>query len=279
MPAHLRLLRIHQWVKNLFTLAPPFLAGSLFSESLTASLWVFLAFCLASSTVYVLNDFVDAKADRAHPKKKLRPIAANEVGSAEAMGMIAALASFSILCALQASVSAVFFAIGYMALNVAYSFWIKRIPIMDGVSISTGFTLRLLGGGPAIGVGVSPWIICSAFFAAFAMALVKRRIELVASRGAAARPSLRSMTPQLLDTLVSTFLAASLALYCAWVVTHPQALLLFSLMPLAAGVSRFLWLAYQNNDGEDFSKTLLGDWPMLGSALAWTLFVGVALGA
>lgn len=278
MPAHLKLLRIHQWVKNIFTLAPPFLAGALLSESFIASLWVFFSFCLASSTVYVLNDMVDAEADRAHPKKKSRPIAAGLIGKTEAWGMIAGLASFSILCALQASSIAVFFVLAYIALNVAYSFWIKHVPIMDGVSISTGFTLRLLGGGPAIGVGVSPWIICSAFFAAFAMALVKRRIELVSTRGGASRPSLRSMTPQLLDTLVSTFLAASLALYCAWVVTHPQSILLFSLMPLAAGVSRFLWLAYQNNDGEDFSKTLLNDWPMLGSALAWVCVVGLAVG-
>lgn len=279
MPAHLRLLRIHQWVKNIFTLAPPFLAGSLLSDTLVSSLWVFLAFCLASSTVYALNDLVDVKADRAHPKKKLRPIASGQVPKAEALAMLAGLASFSVVCAMQASSTVVFFTLGYIALNVAYSFWIKHIPIMDGVSISTGFILRLLAGGPAIGVGISPWIICCAFFAAFSMALVKRRIELVSLRGGSSRSSLRSMTPQLLDTLISTFLAASLALYCAWVVTHPQSLLLFSLMPLAAGVSRFLWLAYQNNDGEDFSKTLLNDWPMLSSALLWTLFVGVALGA
>lgn len=280
MPPHIKLLRIHQWVKNLFTLAPAFLAGVVLTPSIQAALWVFAAFCLASSTVYILNDIVDAEADRAHPKKRKRPIASGAVTPAEGWGMLAGLGSFATLCALQASLAAVFFTLGYIALNIAYSFWIKRIPIMDGISISTGFTLRMLAGGPAIAIALSPWVMCSAFFAAFAMALVKRRIELVSLGGATpTRASLQSMSPQLLDTLISTFLAAALALYCAWAVTSPKTLLLFSLMPMSAGIARFLWLAYQNNDGEDFSKTILNDWPMLGSAAVWILFVSVALAA
>lgn len=282
MPAHLKLLRVHQWVKNLFTVAPVFLAGILFShptsQIILSVLFVFLAFCFASSTVYILNDIVDVKADKAHPKKKHRPIASGAIDIKEGYALMAFCFVVSIGLALLASKMVVVFVICYMLLNVAYSYKIKKIPIMDGVSISLGFTLRLLAGGPAIAIAIHPLVICSAFFAAFTMALVKRRIELVSlGQGTSTRASLQKMTPQLLDTLIAAFLATSLALYCSWCATNPKILLLFSLIPLAATVARFLWLAYQNNDGEDFSKTILNDYPMLGSALTWVLVAGFAL--
>lgn len=266
MLAYLQLLRPHQWIKNIVVFVPALLSGVL-SEFLSSALISFFAFCLVSSAAYVVNDIFDASADREHPRKRRRPIASGKVSPLVAWILAGALAIAGLAAAPTVS-SAVILGI-YLAINIAYSFWLKHIPIVDGVSISLGFVLRLLAGGPAIGLALNPWIFSSFFFVALGMAMVKRRVELVAlGKATSARPSLQSMNRSLLDVLVGIFMAAGLTLYAAWAALHPNIAMVFSLPVLSVGFARFMWLAYALGDGEDFSRTLLTDlWIMIAGAL------------
>lgn len=265
---YLRLLRPHQWVKNIFVLIPFLLAGTALLPP-AGVLWAFAAFCLASSSMYVANDAIDADRDRAHASKKNRPIASGAVSHAEAWALAAVLGILSLGLALMASKATAGFVGFYLLLNVAYSFWTKHVPILDCASIALGFCLRMLAGGAGFGIPVSPSILAACYFGAFAMALIKRRIELSLAPpgGASSRPSLKDLSLPTLDLLVGVFAATAVALYAHWAIDPSRPLAIFTLPPASILLTRVVWLAYLNKKGEDFSKTLLLDNFALASLL------------
>ena len=271
---YLRLLRPHQWIKNLLVLLPGFLAAGLGIPVPWANIFMCLvAFCLASSAIYVINDIFDSERDRGHPIKKHRPIASGDVGAAEGYAIAASLGVLSLACAYKASPASVGLVIAYGLINLIYSYRTKHIPLVDCGSIALGFSLRFLAGGAGFGVPANPILLSACFFGAVAMALIKRRIELsLATPGAGVkRPSLEGLNLQVLDLLVGVFSSVGITLYAQWTLSHPKALAVFTLPVLVIVVSRVVWLAYLNKTGEDFSKTLLSDPPCL---LLAGLFVG-----
>lgn len=274
---HLRLLRPHQWVKNIFVLIPALLAGSATLPPIGV-MWAFIAFCLASSAMYVANDIVDAERDRAHATKKTRPIASGAVSELEAWALAAVAAVLSIGLALMASRPTAGFVAAYLVLNLAYSFWTKHVPVLDCASIALGFCLRMLAGGVGFGIPVSPTILASCYFGALAMALIKRRIELSMSAPgqAPSRPSLKDLSLPTLDLLVGVFAATAVALYAHWAIDPSRPLAIFTLPPASILLTRVVWLAYLNKKGEDFSKSLLSDNFALASSLTT---LGVLAGA
>ena len=180
---YIKLLRPEQWVKNLFVFVPAFFSGSIGdSDRLLPALMAFVAFSLAASAVYCLNDIIDADDDRRHPLKRLRPVASGAVSVGRAYALMAAALALSALAlwAMPAGRAGVAVVVGgYFALNVAYCLWLKRHSIVDVCVIAVGFVLRLAAGGVASGVYLSHWVVLMTFLVTLFLALAKRRDDVL----------------------------------------------------------------------------------------------------
>lgn len=181
---YIRLTRPGDWVKNLFVLLPIFFAGHLTHVSYWGKGGVaFLAFCLAAGAIYCINDIRDAEADRRHPSKRLRPVAARSVAppNAAIFGATMAVAAIAMTSLLPENSRYGFqICLGiYLLLNIAYSLWLKRVVLLDVAIVAMGFVLRVVAGGVATGIWVSQWIVMMTFLLALFLALGKRRDDTV----------------------------------------------------------------------------------------------------
>jgi len=179
--AAIKALRPHQWAKNLLVFVPLVAAHRIGNPAALASAtWAFVAFCLLASSAYLLNDLLDLRADRAHPRKRHRPLASGKLSIPDAAVLLAGclLAGAGVVMILppyfQASIAA------YFLLTLAYSFRLKGAAILDVISLAALYTLRIIAGGFAIAAPVSFWLLAFAMFLFFSLALVKRYAELIA---------------------------------------------------------------------------------------------------
>lgn len=172
------LIRIKHWLKNGFVLLPVFFAGRIELILSPDLLFVLLSFCLAASSVYILNDIVDAADDRLHPVKKYRPVASGYFSKQTALIMFAAMALLFLL-SLALLHEARLYVLGYFILNILYTFVLKNISIADVSSIGVGFVLRVMAGGAGSEVYVSHWMIIMTFLLAVSIGFAKRRDDLV----------------------------------------------------------------------------------------------------
>lgn len=177
---YLLALRMHQWVKNLLVLAPPFFGDVLFSglDFFFMMVQAFMAFSLVSSTVYIINDIFDKQEDIAHPTKKFRPIASDTLGNRSAIILACLTFVISIVLSLSFGKPFIFLLIVYLLLNMAYSLFLQYIAFVDVVCIAIGFLLRVEAGGAASSVNVSSWLIIMTVILSLLLAFGKRRFEL-----------------------------------------------------------------------------------------------------
>jgi len=182
-----RLARPSHWIKNLFVFA-----ALVFSRKVTepaalgAALVAFVAFCLASSAIYALNDVLDRHEDARHPSKRRRPVASGETGAAAALGLSAVLAAASIGVALAVRTPFVLTVLAYLVLTAAYTVGLKRVAVLDVLVIALGFVIRAYAGGVAIDVWVSPWLVLCTLTLALFLGFAKRESERAALGAAAA---------------------------------------------------------------------------------------------
>ena len=275
---YIKLLRPHQWIKNLFVLIPAFVAGIL-NIQLQPLLLALIAFCLASSSIYVINDIFDADKDKLHPIKKSRPIASGKISNMEAWAIATILIGISFLIALSASKTTLGIILTYLLLNLGYCVWIKHVPLLDCASIALGFCLRFLAGAAGFSIPAPPHLLLACYFTAFAMALIKRRIELSSTPQGenSTRPSLKNLNLATIDLLVSIFGGAGVMLFAQWTTISTKPLTVFTVPFLSVVLARIVWLAYMNKKGEDFSKTLISDLFTLISCIVFILALGLAL--
>jgi decaprenyl-phosphate phosphoribosyltransferase len=172
------LVRMHHWVKNGFVFLPIFFAGKIHLMLQASMIWLFFSFCLASSAIYILNDIVDVNSDKLHPTKKLRPIANGFFGIKTAIILFAVTSLLFFLSLIFLGSSGIY-VLSYFVLNVLYSFYLKRISIVDVSTISAGFVLRELAGGAESDVYVSHWMIIMTFLLTVSIGFAKRRDDLV----------------------------------------------------------------------------------------------------
>ncbi|MEA2111051.1 MAG: UbiA prenyltransferase family protein [Campylobacterota bacterium] len=178
----IKLLRPHQYVKNIFIFAPLLFAFSFDNiELVILSLITFALFSLLASSIYIFNDLMDIEEDRAHPTKKERPLAKGTISPTKAKQLIALFASIPLLLSLLVNTYLFGILLLYFLLNILYSFKLKHISIIDIFIISTGFVLRLFAGSVAVGIGLSMWIIIMTFLLALFLALAKRRDDVLLS--------------------------------------------------------------------------------------------------
>ena len=215
----LKLLRVEHWVKNLFLFIPAFFDARLFEPELLArAVAGFFAFSLVASSVYILNDLVDAPHDRNHPEKKNRPIAAGLIGRRTAImlsvGLLAAGLGWSAFLTPKLLIISGL----YFFQNLLYSFWLKHIALIDISLIGLGFLLRVFAGGAVTGTAVSQWLIVLTFLLAMILGLAKRRGEyLVETRGHTFRRALEGYNLPFIDVSMvvsSTVAIMAYLMYC-----------------------------------------------------------------
>ncbi len=277
---HLRIMRPTQWVKNGFVFMPLIFSSRLmFPEEIAKVVAVFAAFCLASSATYVLNDYLDMEQDRAHPSKKRRPLASGDVAPRTALGLmfVFVILSFGILAAGRVPFWAWGLITAYLFLQVVYCFKLKHVVILDVLTISTGFLLRVMAGAAAISVVVSSWLILCTFSLAILLALGKRRHEVVilGEEAACHRPVLENYSVSLLDQLLQIVTTSTFIFYCLYSVQGNPAAgiesekMMFTIPLVTYGIFRYVWLIYHNEDGGSPTALLLNDTPLLVCTTLW----------
>lgn len=275
-------LRPHQWTKNLVVLAALAFSKHLFEpEPLGRALVAFVVFCALSGATYLLNDLVDLERDRLHPLKKTRPLASGALAPALARASAAALAVSASAAALWLGRPFALAALGYLALNVAYSLVVKQLVILDVLSIAIGFVARAVAGALAIGVVFSDWLLVCTILLALFLALAKRRHELVSLEEAAAshRSILAEYSPYLLDQMISVVTASCLTAY-AFYTLAPDTIEKYRTDKLALtipfviyGIFRYLYLVHRKSQGGSPSDVLLTDRPLLLAVALWAMTV------
>jgi len=182
--SYLKLIRVPQWVKNLFVFVPLLFSLHLFDKDyFLTTLFAFVLFCLASSLIYVINDIIDIEADKSHPTKKKRPLPAGEISKKSAIIVVTILAVLHAILLPNFNVEFIYFVTGFIALNIFYSFWFKHIVILDVFSIAAGFSIRVLAGAVVIMVPISSWLILTTMFISLFLGVMKRHSELVLIKG------------------------------------------------------------------------------------------------
>ena len=278
MNHYVKILRPHQWVKNLFLVAPLIFSKHLFDPQyfITETLAV-IGFCLISSAVYVLNDIADREADKAHPIKRERPIASGKISVARAVVLDVILLAASFMVARSLSPKYQLIAGIYFLFNVAYSFWLKKVILVDVFMIAAGFMLRVIAGAFAIDVQVSPWLILCTLFVSVFLAVSKRRGEILLNIDSDARPVLKEYDIDFIDqmmTVAASGMAISYALYTVaerTVTTFGTENLIFTTVFVLFGIFRYLFLIKKHKAEDNPTYLLLTDAVMMLNVLAWFL--------
>ena len=272
-----RALRPAQWLKNGLVFAGLVFGGKLLEPAAVANaIGAAAAFCLLSSGFYLINDVKDLDADRLHPIKRRRPVAAGDVSprTASALGMLLIVASLVFTTLLGQSLFLVMLA--YTVLMAAYNLGLKQIVIVDVFAIAAGFLLRAVGGAIAVDVSISPWLLICTMLLALLVGFGKRRHELVALDNAGRhRRSLDVYSRPMLDQFVAVTAAGTLIAYAVYTFDGDSAPYHYRMMltiPIVAyGVFRYLSLLYHGGQGGAPETMLLTDRPLLASVAAWSI--------
>ncbi|MFV0211129.1 UbiA prenyltransferase family protein [Empedobacter falsenii] len=209
MTHYLKFMRVNQWVKNLFVFLPLFFSGNLFNiDLLIESFYGFLIFSFVASSIYIINDYVDIEKDKKHPEKKNRPLASGKISKQNAFILFLVLLVLTCFLLWTFGTLQVAILVGiYFLMNIAYSFKLKQVAILDVMIIAFGFLLRVFVGGYMTGILVSDWTILLVFDLALILALGKRRGELV-------NAELEGVTRKSLNGYNLNFLNSALAITC-----------------------------------------------------------------
>lgn len=274
-----RLVRPKQWLKNGFVFAPLIFARELFEPSLLAIVVrAFAAFCLTASAVYVINDIADADADRAHPEKKHRPIAAGTVNVPQALVIVLVLVVLAAVVTQGMNPRFLVLLGTYFVMNLAYSFWLRDVFLLDVFIIAAGFMLRVVGGAYAISVPVSSWLVLCSLFISLFLGFAKRRGELVqwqAAGGTAKRKTLQLYRVDFLDQLLTIAAAGTVISYALYTVA-PRTMqafgtdrLIYTTVFVIYGVFRYMYLVHTTTGVENPTNTVTSDPPIIVNAFLW----------
>jgi len=275
-----RTARPRQWVKNVIVIAAPGAAGILTEAEVVRSTFVALAaFCLAASGTYFLNDATDIEADRLHPRKRTRPVAAGVVpvwlarvaGAVLLLGGVLAGASLNMRLGLIVGL--------YVIVTVAYSLWLKEVPIVEMAAVASGFVLRAVAGGAAADVPISQWFLIVASFGSLFIVAGKRSAEHLDMGGQRQdhRRTLAAYSPGFLHYVRTLSSAVAIAAYCLWAfekadVSNGPIWFQLSILPFVLAIMAYA-LRIDNGSGGAPEEILLGDHTLLFMAAAWaTLF-------
>lgn len=283
--ALLKTMRPHQWTKNAFVFVALVFDRKLFQlEPLSKTVWAFVLFCLASSAVYLVNDLADMESDRQHPTKRFRPLAAGELSpqvagvAAVVLALGAVGGGFALGWPLGLVVS------GYLFLQLAYSFVLKHLVIIDVMTVAVGFLLRVVAGVVVVQVErFSPWLyVCTMLLALF-IAINRRRHELtlLAENAVNHRRILSEYSVAFLDEMNSMVTASTLIAYSLYTFSAPNLpsnhAMMLTIPFVLYGLFRYLYLVHVKGEGGAPDELILRDLPLFLTVVLWVVAVVIVL--
>lgn len=282
LPLLVRTMRIRQWTKNVFVLSPLLFSRHLFDTTyLLRSVEAFFLFSLVASAVYVLNDIVDAEVDRSHPVKRHRPIASGALPVPVAAFAVASIMLLAMAIAVLVHPGFAGILGAYFGLNFVYTYFLKRMVIIDVMTIAASFVLRIVAGAVIIDVPISEWLlICTSLLALF-LGFSKRRHEItvLVEDAHVHRPVLLEYSTYFLDQMISLVTASTLICYILYTVDAETVSkfgsksLLYTTPFVLYGLFRYYYLVHQKQTGGDPTSEFLADAPLLVNVFLWAASV------
>ena len=276
----LKLLRVKDWVKNLFILLPLFFSGDLFDlGKLNQTLFVVISFCLVTSFVYILNDIFDIEFDKNHLEKKLRPIPSGKVSVKTSLfiGVLFLLIGLTLLW--YSSIESFYLTVFYVLLNIFYSYKLKQIPIIDFIIVSIGFVIRVLIGGEIGEIELTQWMIVMVFLLSLFIAVTKRRDDVYQyeSENIVNRKVIVKYTVEYMDKLITIISSTLLVSYLLFITSesvisrYPSRYLIISFLFVLIGVFRYNQITYVENKSGSPIKILFKDLFLQITLFLWVL--------
>jgi len=282
----LRTARPRQWIKNVLVFAAPGAAGVLDDwPALGYTLLAFVSFCFAASGMYLWNDSFDVQADRLHPTKRFRPVAAGVVSvrTAQVAGTVAIIASLAVAAGTTRWKTVAVVAV-YVALTLTYSAWLKHVAVLDIVAIASGFVLRAAAGAAAVAVPMSQWFVLCTVFGSLFIVTGKRYAELreLGGGAAAVRTTLAEYSVGFLRIVLTVSLGAALVSYCQWAFetseTSQDDLPFYelSIVPMLTALLRYA-LVLEQGRGAAPEEVFASDRILQLLGLAWVVIYGLGV--
>jgi len=282
----LKSMRPVQWLKNLLVFAGLVFAKDLDDPAkLSVAVQAFVVFCLISSAVYLLNDLIDRERDSQHPLKRMRPVASGALSLKVCLCTAAVFIAAAFTWGAFLGSGFLLVGAGYLVLNLAYSWRLKQVVIIDVMSLALGFVLRVLAGTLVIEVYTSPWLLLCTFLLSLFLGFGKRRHELVLLEDEAAehRDVLVHYSPYFLDQMISIVTTSTLLCYILYTLSPETVLyvgghdLLYSVPFVMYGIFRYLYLIHRRSGGGDPAQLVLTDRSLLISVACWFVCALVVL--
>lgn len=276
-----RTARPKQWVKNVLVFAAPGAAGVLtHGHAIVDAVSAFVLFSITASGVYFINDALDVEADRSHPRKRFRPVAAGTVGVRQAQAIGAVLVTLGLALAALVTVKLLLVLVIYVAVQLAYSVWLKHEPVIDLAAVASGFVLRAIAGAVAVGVPISQWFLIVATFGSLFMVSGKRFADLAVldDEQLELRPALSTYSAAYLRSVLVMSATVTITAYCLWAFENVKAVTAhdghaaiafqLSIVPFTLALLRYGFLVDRGHGGAP-EEVVLGDRLLLGLAVIW----------
>ncbi|MDY0136426.1 MAG: decaprenyl-phosphate phosphoribosyltransferase [Thiomicrospira sp.] len=281
----IKLIRPHQYIKNLFIIAPLFFAGAITDQqALIASLLAFVFFSISASAIYVLNDLKDVNEDRLHPVKRDRPIASGRISIPQAWILFSALLALGLLGAYWLSEMLFYIVLLYVMLNVLYSLGLKHISIVDIAIIAFGFVLRILAGSAVIQIPPSMWIILMTFLLALFLALAKRRDDvLLATQGKQTRKNIDGYNLEFVNAAMVIMSSVVTVSYIFYTISDEVQMrlqteyLYLTVIFVILGIMRYMQITFVENNSGSPTKIVLKDRFLQITIVLWAASFGAII--
>ena len=274
----IKLFRIKQWVKNAFIFFPLLFSGNLFQPiPLFKCAVTFVGFCLIASSVYILNDFLDRKKDRLHPKKSDRPLAQNRINPSLVTLLILVTMALGLWVTLTVDPLIMYTAIFYIVVHLVYNFYTKNVVILDVIFVAIGFQVRVWAGSFAAGVMPSVWLQLCVFLLALFLGFTKRRHEIATLKDQAAehRMVLAHYTTYLLDQIIIICSTLAIVFYGLYTISTDMGgkeihhNMIYSIGFVIYGMFRYLYLVHVRKLGDDPGEVMFSDKPLMINIILW----------
>ncbi|MDG5469508.1 decaprenyl-phosphate phosphoribosyltransferase [Deltaproteobacteria bacterium IMCC39524] len=268
-----KILRLHQWLKNLMLFFPPFLGGALMQPGMALrGIVPFLAFSLASSATYIFNDLRDQERDRQHPTKCRRPLASGALSKTQAVVLMVILLFGSGLLGSQISSRFLVYVGLYLFFSGFYSWTLKDWPIVDVFCVSLGFVLRLYAGGEAFGVYITDWLFLTVFLLSLFLSLGKRQSEKInlGEKAGHHRRTLEVYPDGFLENAMFLCGGSVIVTYSVYALSRPY--MVYTVPLCMFGLLRYLFRVKSGKSG-DPTNALLKDLPLLVVGFLWVVLV------
>ena len=278
LSAVIKSMRPRQWVKNLLVFAGLIFSQNLFNPvDVARAFAAFVLFCLLAGAVYIINDLADRENDQRHPQKRNRPIAAGKLkpvpaAAAAALAVIVALVAGFLLDWRFGAIS-----LAYFVMEVAYSFWLKQLVVLDVMIVGAGFAFRAVAGTYVVNVQISPWLFVCTILLALFVAIAKRRHELLflENGGISHRSVLGKYSETLLDQMIAVATSSTVIAYCLYTIA-PETVakfrthnLILTVPFVLYAIYRYLYLVYRKDLGGSPERALLSDPPLMVTILLY----------